>query len=100
MADKEIQLGDRVKDRISGLVGIVTAKSEYMNGCRRFGVQPEKLTKDGAVAADTWFDEPQLQLVKKSVHLAIPIGIVARSPIAQARRYAGGPARSGDRPTR
>lgn len=98
MADKTITLGDRVKDKISGFGGIVVAKSEYMNGCRRFSIQSEKLGKDGTIPKDEWFDEPQLTLVKKNVHTAIPIGVVnAPTP---ARRYAGGPARSGDRPIR
>ena len=100
MADRKIDLGDRVKDRITGLVGIVTAKSEYMNGCRRFGVGAEKPSKDGTLLKDEWFDEPQLVLIKKSVHPVIPIGAIAPTPATAARRYAGGPGRSGDRQAR
>ena len=88
-----IELGDRVEDRITGLSGIVVVKSEYMNGCRRFGVQPEKLAKDGTIPKDEWFDEPSLIVVQKGVHTVIPMGRVEPTP----RRYAGGPSRSGDR---
>ena len=90
-----IELGDRVKDRITGIAGIVTWKAEYMAGCRRFGIQPEKLTKDGEKPKDIAFDEPDLVIVKKGVHAVIPIGAIA-TPKVPARRYAGGPARSGD----
>ncbi len=93
---KVIELGDRVKDRITGLTGIVMWKAEYMNGCRRFGVQPEKLNKDGGRVTDFAFDEPDLTVLAKSVHKVIPMGAIA-TPVAPARRYAGGPARSGDR---
>lgn len=94
-----IELGDRVEDRISKFSGVVIAKSEYLNGCRRFAVQPEKLTKEGAMSKDEWFDEPSLVLIKKGIHAAVPIGVVA-TPKTPARRYAGGPARSGDRSSR
>ena len=90
-----IELGDRVKDRITGYTGIVNTKSEYLNGCRRFGVQSEKVDKDGRVPDSIYFDEPDLTVIKKGVHAIIPIGTVA-TPKAPARAYAGGPARSGD----
>ena len=95
MTDQTIGLGDRVKDRITSFTGIVTAQSEYLNGCRRFGVQPETLTKDGALKEDKWFDEPTLVLVKKGVVLMIPIGRMSTAT-DMAQPYAGGPARSGD----
>lgn len=43
---KMIILGDRVKDEITGLSGIVIAVTQWLNGCVRMQVQPEKL-KDG-----------------------------------------------------
>ena len=33
---KEIKLGDKAKDLVSGFVGIVTTKSECLNGCIRY----------------------------------------------------------------
>jgi hypothetical protein len=66
MALKVIELGDRVKDKISGLSGIAVGITNYLYGCRRISVQPEQ-AKDGKPAE--WFtvDEPQLDLVKKCV---------------------------------
>ena len=59
-----VELGDRVKDKISGLKGIVMAVSNYLYGCQRIGIQPEE-SKDGKPAE--WFtvDEPQLEVVMK-----------------------------------
>jgi hypothetical protein len=40
-------LGDEVRDRTTGLVGIATSLTEFMNGCSRVSIQA-KLDKDGA----------------------------------------------------
>jgi hypothetical protein len=61
-----IDLGDRVKDSITGFQGIVVIVSEYLQGCRRIVVQPEAL-HEGKPVEPQYFDEPQLVLVKKSV---------------------------------
>ncbi len=59
-----IELGDRVKDAISGLTGIATGVTTWLYGCKRVAVQPEKLGKDGKTQDLVWFDEPQLKVVK------------------------------------
>ena len=63
-----IDLGDRVKDRVTGYTGIAHCMTKWLNGCIRFAVQPEKLDKDGKVQEDRYFDEGQLVLVEKGVH--------------------------------
>lgn len=62
----EIQLGSRVKDRITGFQGIVVVVSNYLYGCRRMGVQPEEL-REGKPGEAHFFDEPQLELVQEDV---------------------------------
>ena len=52
-------LGFTVKDQISGFTGVVTAKTEWLNGCVRYGVQSRKLN-DGEPLAAQWFDEDDL----------------------------------------
>ncbi len=59
-----IELGDRVKDKISGLKGIVVGISTYLYGCRRVSFQPEE-AKNGKPADWVTVDEPQLDIVKK-----------------------------------
>ena len=61
----KIKLGDEVQDTISGLTGKVIAIAYFLYGCIRVGVQPRDL-KDGKPVESTYFDEPQLKLVKKS----------------------------------
>lgn len=62
-----IELGDKVKDPITGFTGIVVAKTTWLHGCNRMQVQPQELTKDGAPKDGQVFDEMQLSLVKKAV---------------------------------
>lgn len=58
-----IKLGDKVKDKVTGFTGIAIARTEWLNGCIRVTVQPDKLA-DGKIAASETIDEPQLTLVK------------------------------------
>lgn len=59
-----IELGDRVKDRISGLQGIVMGITNWLYGCRRLSIQPEE-SKDGKPADFFAIDEPQALLVQR-----------------------------------
>lgn len=59
-----INLGDVVKDKLTGLKGVVIAKTEWLHGCTRVVVQPPGLTKDGASKPTETVDEPQVELVK------------------------------------
>jgi hypothetical protein len=60
-----IGLGDRVRDRISGLEGIVIGITDWLYQCRRPIVQPTTLT-DGKPTDSLSFDEPQLELLEKA----------------------------------
>lgn len=60
-----IELGDKVKDIITGFEGIVVAKTEWLNGCVRCNIQPQKL-KDGKMLDTETIDEQQLRIVKKA----------------------------------
>ena len=63
-------LGDLLKDRVSGLTGVAMGVTSYVYGCRRWGIAPRE-TKDGQPIAWAWFDEPQLDLLEPGV-LAVP----------------------------
>lgn len=62
-----VGLGDRVKDRISGIKGIAIARTEWLYGCVRITIQPEKLDKDGKQHDNISVDEPQVQVIKAGV---------------------------------
>lgn len=55
-------LGDRAKDRISGLTGIIVSRAEHLFGCSRYWIQPEG-TKDGKPLDGAWFDEDTVEIV-------------------------------------
>ncbi len=59
-------LGDLVKDRITGFTGVAVARTTWINGCVRWTVQPAKLSKDGTVKATECFDGEQVQVLRKS----------------------------------
>lgn len=80
-----IELGDRVKDIISGATGIVYGITEYLFGCKRIVVTPEAV-KDGKPADTLYLDEPQCMIVQK--HALNSSGVVAEAP---APTRTGGP---------
>jgi len=57
-----INLGDEVKDTITGLKGIAIARHTYLQGCDRISVQ-QPVNKSGEVPEAMTFDEPQLKIV-------------------------------------
>ncbi len=60
-----INLGDKVKDRVTGFIGIAVSKYEWLNGCVRFGVQGP--LKDGKPPELEHVDEYQLTAIKRNV---------------------------------
>lgn len=70
-----IELGSKVKDTITGFVGIAVAKTQWLVGCIRVTVQPQDLDKDGKVREAYTFDEPTLVVLstpaKTKIH-AVP----------------------------
>jgi len=74
-----VNLGDKVKDRISRLVGIATGRTEYLYGCVRIIVTPEEV-KDGKAVEGGWFDEDQLVVVEAEA---------VRQPESAATRLGG-----------
>ncbi len=60
-----IELGDKVKDKVSGITGVVTERREYINGCVQYIVQPKATKKDPDKMPDAYVvDEGQLDVVK------------------------------------
>lgn len=65
MPRKTIKFGQRVTEKVSGYTGIVIAKTEWIYGCVRFGVQAEGL-HEGVPLEPQWFDEGELTSEPKS----------------------------------
>jgi hypothetical protein len=57
-----IELGNKVKDNITGFVGIAVGRTTWLFGCNRIAVEPQEL-KDGKPIEAQWFDEQRIELV-------------------------------------
>jgi hypothetical protein len=62
-----IEMGQKVRERITGVTGVVVCRSEYLTGCNRYALQPEKLNKDGRPQDWISFDEDQLIDLGKNI---------------------------------
>lgn len=63
---KKIELGDKVKDTVTGFVGIAVARINWIAGCNRIIVMPQcKKGKEHELEEDKTFDEPLLKVLKK-----------------------------------
>lgn len=60
----KIELNSTVKSSVTGLKGIAVSRSEHMNGCNRYLVQP-KVNDKGDVPDAWWIDEMELKVLKK-----------------------------------
>jgi hypothetical protein len=66
-----MNLGDKLRDRVTGFEGIAVARTEWLNGCVRFAIQPHQL-HEGKVIDATYFDAEQLEVVEaKAVQLKV-----------------------------
>lgn len=64
--DVRVDLGDTVRDAVTGFEGIVEAITVWRFGCRRVTVQPAKLDDSGKPIERQTFDEPTLHVIKRA----------------------------------
>jgi hypothetical protein len=70
MANKAVKFkfpqGAEVKDQVTGLVGVINCRAEWLNGCHRYSIQPKISDKEPNKLPDSyWVDGEQLELVKQ-----------------------------------
>ena len=65
----KFNLGDKVKDEITGFEGIIIARVQWLNMCNTYTVKPQTL-KDGVPQDSYGFDEPQILIVEEKVFKA------------------------------
>lgn len=61
----EIELGDKVKDLISGYEGIAVAKTVFINGCVQFTIVRHKKGERPPIEGDPSIDATNLIIVEK-----------------------------------
>lgn len=57
------ELGSKAKCKITGYTGIITSRTEWLYGCRRYTLQAQEL-KDGAPVASHYLDEDAIDLLE------------------------------------
>jgi hypothetical protein len=58
------QLGDKIRDVITGLEGIMVCRSEWLNKCVRVTIQPQE-AKDGKPVDSYCCDIEQVEVIKR-----------------------------------
>ena len=71
---EKIKLGDKVRDKITGLVGIAVAKTEFLNGCIQYKTEflngciqynvAPKVGKDNRIIDEIGIDIGSLEVIK------------------------------------
>ena len=89
--DSGLPMGKMAKDKITGFVGVITGRSEYINGCVH--IMLEAKTKPGIKPVHAWFDEDRILLTGKSnvvlVHVLPKKTTITHTHITRSRP--GGP---------
>ena len=62
--DRPVELGCKVRDRLSGFVGLATVKAIHLNGCVRFYVQKQGLDDKGRPRSCEVFDVNTLEVLE------------------------------------
>lgn len=81
----KFELGEKVKDTITGFKGTVTARIDYLNGCLQYCVEP-KVGKEGKMEKHHYIDEGQLVSIEprstraKKDSKDIPGGVMPNTP--------------------
>lgn len=59
-----MKLGDRAKDKITGLKGILTGRASYLTGCEQWLITPEGVKENGEIKEGYWFDVMRIAVTK------------------------------------
>jgi hypothetical protein len=68
----KFELGQEVKEKVTGYAGVVMSRSEYFTGCLHYGIQSRSLTPDGKTKDWEYFDESRLELIGNEFVLQVP----------------------------
>lgn len=64
------ELGDILKDKVTGFTGVVMVRAEYFTGCIHYGLCPRKVGKNGTIPEWEWVDVSRLVKAKGKVILS------------------------------
>jgi hypothetical protein len=58
-------IGDKLKEKITGFEGVVMSIAFYSTGCIHYGLLTQKTKKDGTLPDWQYFDESRLSMVQQ-----------------------------------
>lgn len=61
-----IELGQKAKDKVTGLEGIITGRATYIYGCDQYCLVPP-VSSDSKLPDAHWFDEGRIEIVGKGI---------------------------------
>lgn len=71
----KFELGQVVKEKVTGFTGVIMGRTDYITGCKQYGLLSQRLRKDtGKPVEWQWFDEERLVMVGKKISLVDSIG--------------------------
>lgn len=95
MKDFVFELGQIVRDVITGFQGCARSRAQYLTGCNTYGVQPRELDKDNQPQKWLWIDEDELELVASEAPVVLKKQAVEKK---EPRQKSGGPLRPDQTP--
>lgn len=99
---ERVNVGDKVKDKVTGIVGIVISRTEYLYGCARVAVQQSPKEPHERPVDCIGLDEPQCEILERGTVKSMEQELAERQQPLRART--GGPGvetpRRGDTPGR
>lgn len=83
-----LNLGSKARDKVSGVEGILTVRTEWLHGGDRYDIQPP--SKDGKIPDSQTFDEPQIEILEsapKHIDIQSPAncGDLVEDPITKTK---------------
>jgi hypothetical protein len=64
------EMGLTAKDKITGFKGVITSRTQFINGCNRYGIEPP-MDKDGKLPEAHAFDEARIEVIDGANHSAM-----------------------------
>ena len=65
--------GQVLRDKISGLEGVVMVRCHYATGCLHYGIQRKGLKEDGSTYSWEYFDQSQVEPVEEGESVSFDI---------------------------
>lgn len=89
MTKTEINLGDRVREKLSGVEGVVIGITHWITSCDHIGVKRQGVDQNGKPWELLWFDEPHIEVLERAAVAAPAVdpatGMKPGGPIPNGR---------------